>query len=89
LINALPRNSSVNTNRDNKQNGKCVFYAIRAGAVGSLSPGNESVNMQQQWETVFSWGFVQRSYLKNKRRYEYSFEFSVETSHGKFVVEEE
>jgi hypothetical protein len=43
----------------------------------------------QQWETVFSVVSVQRSYLKNERRYEFSSEFSVEDSHGKFVVEEE
>jgi hypothetical protein len=39
----------------------------------------------QQWETVFSVGSVQRSYLKDKRRYMTVTEFSVEDSHGKFV----
>jgi hypothetical protein len=38
----------------------------------------------QEWETVFSVGSVQ-----NEQRYEFSSEFSVEDSHGKFVVEEE
>jgi hypothetical protein len=40
----------------------------------------------QKWETVFSVGSVQRSYLKNKRRYSsvLSSEFSVEGGHGKF-----
>jgi hypothetical protein len=53
-------------------------------------PGNAAVNMHpQQWETVFSVRSVQRSYLKNERRYEFSSEFSVEDSHGKFVVEED
>jgi hypothetical protein len=33
--------------------------------------GNAAVNMHaQQWETVFSVGSVQRSYLKNKRCYD-------------------
>jgi hypothetical protein len=50
-------------------------------AVGNVSPGNAAVNMHpQQWETVFSVGFVQRSYLKDERRYEFSSEFSVEGS---------
>jgi hypothetical protein len=69
-----------------------VFYAVRAeqkhGDIGSLLPGNAAVNMHpQQWETVFSVGSVQRSYLKNKRRYDsvLSSAFSVEESHGKFV----
>jgi hypothetical protein len=58
--------------------------------IGSLLPGNAAVNMYpQQWETVFSVGSMQKSYLKNKRHYEFSSEFSVEVSHGKFVVEEE
>jgi hypothetical protein len=39
-------------------------------------------------ETVFSMGFLHRSYLKDERRYEFSSEFSVEDSHGKFVVED-
>jgi hypothetical protein len=59
------------------------------GDIGSLLPGNAAVNMHpQQRETVFSVESVQRSYLKNKRRYGsfLSSEFSVEDSHGKFVV---
>jgi hypothetical protein len=32
---------------------------------------------------------VQRSYLKNERRYEFNSEFSVEDNHGRFVLEEE
>jgi hypothetical protein len=64
-MNALPGNSSVNTNIGNNRR-EFVFYAIRAGRVhgdvGSLSPGNEVVNMHpQQWETVLSVGSVQRS----------------------------
>jgi hypothetical protein len=43
----------------------------------------------QQWETVFSVEFVQRSYLKDERHYEFSSEFSVEDSHGRLVVGEE
>jgi hypothetical protein len=43
----------------------------------------------QQWETVFSVGSVQRSYLKDERRCEFTCEFSVEDSHGKFVEEGE
>jgi hypothetical protein len=43
----------------------------------------------QQWEMVFSKGSVQRNYLKNERRYEFSSEFSVEDSHGNIVVEED
>jgi hypothetical protein len=71
-----------------------VFYVVRAGrahgAVGSLSPGNEAVNMNpKQWETVFSVGSVQRSYHKDERRYEFGSEFLVEDSRGRFVVEEE
>jgi hypothetical protein len=93
LINALPGNSSINTKRQ-QQKGNCVFCAVRAeqkhGAIESLLPGNAAVNMHpQQWETVFSVVFVQTSYLKNERRYEFSSEFSVEDSHGKFVVEKE
>jgi hypothetical protein len=38
----------------------------------------------QQWEAGFSVGSVQ-----DERRYEFSSEFSVEDSHGNFVVEEE
>jgi hypothetical protein len=36
-------------------------------------------------ETGFSVGFVQKSYLKIERRYEFSSEFSVEEMQGKFV----
>jgi hypothetical protein len=32
-------------------------------------------------------GSVQRGYLKDERLYEFSSEFSVEESHGRFVVE--
>jgi hypothetical protein len=38
---------------------------------------------------VFSVGSVQRSYLKDERRYEFSPGFSVKGSHGKFAMEEE
>jgi hypothetical protein len=74
--------------------GNGVFYAVCAeqkhGDIGSLLPGNVAGNMhQQQWETVFYLGSVQRSRLKDKRRYGFSSDFSVEDSHGRFVVEEE
>jgi hypothetical protein len=93
LINALPGNSSVNTNTGNKRR-ETVFYAVRTeqkhGATGSLLPGKAAVNMHpQKWETVFSVVSVQRSYLKDEQRYEFSSEVSEEDSHGKFVVEEE
>jgi hypothetical protein len=39
----------------------------------------------QQWERVFSVGSVQRGYLKDERRYEFSSEFSGGDTHGKFV----
>jgi hypothetical protein len=55
-----------------------------------MLPGKAAVNLHpQQWETVFSVGFVQRSYFKDERCYEFGSEFSVEDSHGKFVVEKE
>jgi hypothetical protein len=42
------------------------------GAVGSLLPGNAAVNMHpEQWETVFSVGSMQMSYLKDKRCHEF------------------
>jgi hypothetical protein len=67
-----------------------VRNRLAHGAVGSLLPGNADVNMRpQQWETVFSMGSVQRSYLKDERHCEFSSEFSVEDSHGRFIVEEE
>jgi hypothetical protein len=94
LINALPDNSSINMNRDNNKR-KNVFSMRSApskshGDIGSLLPCNAAVNMHpQQWETVFSVGYVEMSYLKNERRYEFISEFSVEDSHGKLVVEEE
>jgi hypothetical protein len=70
LINALPGNSFVNTNTGNNRT-ETVFYAVVHGAVGNLPPGNEVVNMHPQtWETVFSVGSVQRSYLKDDRLYE-------------------
>jgi hypothetical protein len=54
------------------------------GDIESLLPGKAAVNMHpQQWETVFSVGYVQRSYLTDERRCEFSSEFSVEDSHGK------
>jgi hypothetical protein len=86
--NALPGNSSVNTNRGN--NRRETFCEVRAeqnhGDIGSLLSSNAAVNMNpQQWETVFSVRSVQRSYLKNERRYEFSSEFSVEDRHGKFI----
>jgi hypothetical protein len=59
------------------------------GAMGSLLPGNTAVNMHpQQWEMVFSVVSMQRSYLKDKRRYEFNSEVSVEDNHGRFVVED-
>jgi hypothetical protein len=63
-----PGNTSVKKNR-----GETLFYAVRAeqkhGNIGSLLPGNAAVNLHpHQWETVFSVGSVQRSYLKNDRR---------------------
>jgi hypothetical protein len=95
FINALPSNSFVNTITGNNRR-DTVFYAFRAEkkqgdiCLGSLLPGNAAVYMHtQQWETVFSVGFVQRSYHKNELRYVFSSEFSVEDSHGKFVVEKE
>jgi hypothetical protein len=85
MMNALPGNSSVNINRGNNRR-ETVFYAVRAeqkhGDIGSLFRGNAAVNMHpQQWETVFSERSVQRSYLKNEQRYEFSSEFSVEDNH--------
>jgi hypothetical protein len=73
LNNALPGNGFRNTNTGNNRR-RTVFYADRAdqkhGDIGSLLPGNATVNVNpQQWETVFSVVSVQRSYLKNKRRY--------------------
>jgi hypothetical protein len=65
IARALLRNDTVNLN-----NRETVFYAVRAeqkhGYIGSLLSHNAAVNMHpQQWETVFSVGSVQRSYLKN------------------------
>jgi hypothetical protein len=45
--------------------------------------------LPQQWETVFSVGSMQRSYLKDEWRYEFSSEFLEEDSHGKIIIEEE
>jgi hypothetical protein len=89
LINALPGNRSVNTNRSNNRR-ETVFYVIRAeqkyGDTGSVLPSNAAVNMHsQQWETMFSVGSVEMSYLKDERRCQFSSEFSVEDGHGKFV----
>jgi hypothetical protein len=67
-----------------------VHAGLTHGAGGSLLTGDAAVNMHpQQWETVFTVGSVQRSYLKDEQRHKFSSEFSVEVSHGKFVVEEE
>jgi hypothetical protein len=73
LINVLPGENCVNTNTDNRRG--TVFYAVRAEQkhrdIGSLLPGNAALNMHpQEWETVLSVGSVQRSYLKNKQRYD-------------------
>jgi hypothetical protein len=64
-----------------------VFCAgQKHGAIESLLPGNAAVNMHpQQWETVFYVGYVQRSYLKGEWCYEFSSEFLVGDSHGKFI----
>jgi hypothetical protein len=43
----------------------------------------------QEWEMVFSVGSVQRSYLKDEWRYQFSSEFSVKDSHGRYAVEAE
>jgi hypothetical protein len=57
--------------------------------MGSLLPGNAAVNMHpQQLETVFSVGSMQQSYLKDEQCYEFSSEFLVEDSQGRFVVED-
>jgi hypothetical protein len=60
-----------------------VFYGVRAATVAMQWFGKHVSKM----EAVFSAGSLQRSYLKNKRRYSsvLSSEFSVEDSHGKFV----
>jgi hypothetical protein len=69
LISALPGNSSVNTNRGN--NRRETVFSMRSASGKSALPGNAAGNMHpQQLKTVFSVGFVQRSYLKNKRRYD-------------------
>jgi hypothetical protein len=39
----------------------------------------------QQWERVFSFGSMQRNYLKKQTALQVSSEFSVEDSDGKFV----
>jgi hypothetical protein len=67
-------NSFVNTNTGNNRR-EALFYAVRTelalGTVESLLPGNEAVNMHpQQWETVSPVGSVQRSKIKDERRYE-------------------
>jgi hypothetical protein len=53
--------------------GDCYLWSpcvAKRRDTGCLLPGNAAVNMYpQQWDTVFSVGSVQRSYLKNKRRY--------------------
>jgi hypothetical protein len=56
--------------------------------MGNLLPGNAAVNMHpQQLETMFSVVSVQRSHLKDERRYGFSSEVSAEDSHEKFVEE--
>jgi hypothetical protein len=58
--------------------------------IGCLLPGKAAVNMHpQQWETLFSVGSVEMSFLTNEPRYEFIFEFSVQDGHGKFVIEVE
>jgi hypothetical protein len=69
MARALLSNGSINLNSN-----ETVFYAVRAeqeqGDVGSVLSGNAAVNMHpQQCETVFSVVSVQRSYLKDERRY--------------------
>jgi hypothetical protein len=81
--------SFVNSNKG-KNIRETVFYVVRAeqkhGAIGNLLPGNAAENMHpQKLETVFPVVSVQRTYLKDARRYEFSSEFSVGDSHGKFV----
>jgi hypothetical protein len=92
LINALPGNSFLNMNTGNNRR-ETVFFVVRTeqkdGAMGNLLPGIAAVNTHpQQWEMVFSMGSIQRSYLKDKQHYEFSSEFSVEDSHGRFIVED-
>jgi hypothetical protein len=84
----LPDNSSVYTNTDNRMENVFLCGEQKHGAIGSLLPGNVTVNMHpQQYGTVFSVGSVQRNYLNDKRLYELvlSSKFSVEDSHGNFV----
>jgi hypothetical protein len=88
LINALPGNNFVNTDTGNNRS-ENVFSMRSAPSestdIGSLLPGNATVNMHlQQWETVFSVGSEQRSYKQTELRF--TSEFSVEDSHGKFAV---
>jgi hypothetical protein len=66
----MPGNGSVNTNRGNTRR-ETLFYVVCAeqkdGDVGSVLPGNAVVNTHpQQWETVFSVGSLQRSFLKKR-----------------------
>jgi hypothetical protein len=42
----------------------------------------------QQWGFMFSMGSMQRTYLKDERHCEFNSEFSVEDSHGRFVIED-
>jgi hypothetical protein len=70
--------------------GKQISTIERLFSVGSATRPllcSGSVKTFQQWKTVFSTGSVQRSYLKNKRRYGsiLSSEFSVGDSQEKFV----
>jgi hypothetical protein len=77
---------SVTKQRPGKQNSTIEILFSMGSALRQLLC-NGSVNTFQQSKTVFSLGSVQRSYLKNKRRYGsvLSSEFLVRDSHGKFI----
>jgi hypothetical protein len=67
-------------------NSNCILLTDLINAL----PGNAAVNLHpQQWETVFSMGPMQMSYLKDEWCCKFSSEFSVEDSHRKFIAEEE
>jgi hypothetical protein len=89
MVIALLSNGSVNKQQ---QGNYFLFGPRRAKALSirkSVARQRSSKTIHpQQWETVFSAGFVKRNYLKNKRRYDsfLSSEFSVEDSHGNFIV---
>jgi hypothetical protein len=68
----------------------CSLRRGKHGDIGSLLPGNAAVNMDsQKCETVFSVGSVKGVTLKTDGTTSsvLSSEFSVEDSHGRFVVE--